>query len=630
MLQKIHDKASGIFVIVILGALAVVFVFWGTNLDLMTGQTYAAKVDGQKISIEDVRKAYQESLTEIERQTHQEAPAALKEQLRNNAVEGFIQHQLLLQRTASQHYRVSTDDVVQAYQSQPAFQIEGKYSADLAMRRLLTVNLTPAAFERTTRETMQVTQLQDGVRRSQFVMSSEFARAAALSFEQRELSFTVVSAARYVASVSPADAEVNAYYEAHKNEFLTEETVALQYVEMKRDDLMAKQTVTEADLRKYYDDNKDRYSRKERRQARHILVSVAQPADDAAARKKADELYQKLKGGADFEALAKQMSDDPASKPQGGDLGLQEKGGFVGPFDDAVFSMQLHELHAPVKTQFGYHIIRLDGIEPAKQKSFEEARLETEAEFRRNAADREFGERQEKLADLAFSQSGDLAGLAKQMNLEVRQIPEFTRKAGGGLFAANQAVITAAFTDDVLNGGNSEPIELAQGDVIVLRSSGHKSAQPRPLAEVRAAIATRLKNVGAAAKAKEDGAAVLANLNKGSVWDQALAAQNLSVTPRQYVTRKDTTLPKAIREALFAAPRPAAGQVVYRGVTVNDGDYALIAFSGVRDGSSSEADDQRSGWVRELLARQGIGDMAAYTAELERTTKIERNPKALE
>ncbi len=631
MLQTIHDKASGIFVTVVLGALAVVFVFWGTHLDLMTAQTYAAKVNGDKIPIEQVRKLYQRQLNQFESRSSEELPTALKDQLRTNTIESFIRHQLLLQRTADLHYRIGQADVIREIESEPGFQTDGKYSPELALSRLYAAQETPASYESQIRQTLQVTQLQDGIAVSQFLTPGELARATALRFEQRELSYAVEPVARYVAGITPTDAEVATYYGAHKSDYQTQETVALEYVELKRDDLAAQQTVTEADLRKYYEENKDKYGQKERRRARQILIAASQPAEDAAASKKAADLYAKLKAGADFAALAKQFSDDTGTKDAGGDLGWQERNGnVVAAIDDAIFGMQVHELHAPIQSKYGYHIVQLDAVEAGKQKTFEEARAELESEYRKTAADRDFGERQEKLSETAYTHSGDLAAVAQAMHLEIHRVPEFTRNAGGGPFAGNKAVISAAFGEEVLNGSNSDPIPIADGDVIVLRSSGHKSAEPRPLAEVRAEIVTKLQADGARRKARAAGDAVLADLDKGAVWDQALASAGLKPTPRLSIARTDAALPADIRDALFAAPRPQPGRVLYRGVEQASGDYALIAFSAIRDGSSSEAPDQRAGRIRELAARLGIGDTSAYVAELERTAKIERNPKALE
>jgi peptidyl-prolyl cis-trans isomerase D len=630
MLQKMHDHMKGIVTVVLFGLLAVVFIFWGINRDVVSVQSYAVKVNGKKFAAEEVRKAYQEQLLKLERQFQGELPAAFKEQLRTNVLEGYVQNELLLQQTTKLHYRVGTDDVMRLFESLPEFQVDGKFNRDRALAILSMSQTTPAAWERQARETMQITQLQDGVIETQFVTPKELARLSAIKFEQRELSYAVLPAARFVAAIVPTEPEIQAYYEAHKSEFLTDETVALEYVELKRDDVAAQQAVTEEDLRKYYAENIDHYRQKERRRARHILVSVTRPEDDAAALKKANDLYQKLKDGADFAALAKQSSDDVTTQGAGGDLDWREAGGLEAPVDDAIFGMQVNELHAPVKSRFGYHIIRLDGIEPAKQRSFEEVRAELEPEYRSKAGERDFGDRQEKLADLAFSQSGDLGAVAREMNLPIKQIAEFSRTKGGGALGDNKSIIEAAFSDDVLNGSNSEPKELAPGDVIVLRASGHKPAEPRPLADVRDTIVTRLKSAGARKLAKQAGDAILAKLNSGAVWDQALAASQLAPTARQYVPRTDTTLAPQLRETLFAAPRPQAGLVVYRGVEVNDGDYALLAFSGVRDGSAAETAEQRRGRVQELGARLGAGDVAAYASELERTADIERNAKALE
>ncbi|MGH8262540.1 MAG: peptidylprolyl isomerase, partial [Steroidobacteraceae bacterium] len=414
-------------------------------------------------------------------------------------------------------------------------------------------------------------------------------------------------------------------------EFMTDETITLEYIELKRDEIPAQPPASEQDLLKFYAENVERYKQPERRRARHILISVTRPEGDAAALKKANEIFEKLKGGGDFTALAKQYSDDATTQSAGGDLDWRAAGGLEPPVDQAVFSMQVNELHAPVKSRFGYHILRLDAVEPAKQKSFSEVRADLEPEYRAKSAERAFGDRQSQLEDLAFSRSGgDFKSLAATMKLEIKSIPNFSRTNGGGALGANKAILDAAFSDDVLNGGNSEPKEVAPGDIVVLHATAHKSAEPRPLAEVKAGIVSRLKNDGARKEARAAGDALIAKLKAGAVWDQALSADHHVPTPRQYIARTDQSLATPLKEALFAAPRPKAGQVEYRGVEVNDGGYAVYAFSGVRDGSPGEAVEKRSGRVRELAARFGNGDFAAYAAEVERTADIERNLKAIE
>jgi len=175
-----------------------------------------------------------------------------------------------------------------------------------------------------------------------------------------------------------------------------------------------------------------------------------------------------------------------------------------------------------------------------------------------------------------------------------------------------------------------EGLPVAAGDIVVLHATAHKPAETRPLAEVKDAIVGRLKNDGARKEARAAADALIAKLKAGAVWDQALSADHHVPTLRQYFARTDQSLPSPLKEALFSAPRPKAGQVEYRGVEVNDGDYTVYAFSAVRDGSPGEAVEKRSGRARELAARFGNGDFAAYAAEAERTADIERNLKAIE
>src|SRR5258705_4337044 len=274
------------------------------------------------------------------------------------------------------------------------------------------------------------------------------------------MSYAVISAARFLGAVAPTDTEIQAYFDAHKGEFMTDETITLEYVELKRDEIPA-QPVTEQDLLKYYAENVEHYKQPARRRARHILISVTRPEDDAVALKKANEIFDKLKGGGDFAALAQQYSDDATTQTAGGDLDWREAGGLEPPVDQAVFSMQVNELHAPVKSRFGYHILRLDAVEPAKQRTFSEVRADLEPEYRAKSAERAFGDRQSKLEDLAFSRSGgDFKSLATAMQLEIKSIPNFSRISGGGALGANRAILEAAFSDAVLNGGNSQPKEV--------------------------------------------------------------------------------------------------------------------------------------------------------------------------
>src|SRR5882672_6059583 len=359
MLQKMHDHMKGIVTVVLFGLLAVVFIFWGINRDVVSAQSYAIKVNKKKFTAEQVRDAYQRNLAQLEQRFQQELPPAARDEVRANTVESMIEHELLLQRTTDLHYRVSTEDIDRLFKTEPAFQVNGKFDLLLAQRVLASNRMTIAGWEKDKRETAQVTQLYSGLVGTQFVMPAELARSAALELEQREMSYAVIPAARFVAAVAPKDAEIQAYFDAHKGEFMTDETITLQYVELKRDDI-ATPPVTEMDLKKYYAETMEKYKHAERRRARHILISVTRPEDDAAGLKKANEIFEKLKGGANFAALAKQYSSDVTTQPSGGDLDWREAGGLEAELDKAVFAMKPDELHAPIRSKFGYEVLRLE------------------------------------------------------------------------------------------------------------------------------------------------------------------------------------------------------------------------------------------------------------------------------
>ena len=239
----------------------------------------------------------------------------------------------------------------------------------------------------------------------------------------------------YPATVTVTDEQIQQYYERNKDQFLTPETVDLQYLELTREQAESNVQVTEQALKDYFEEIKDRFQTAERRRARHILITATDGLDDAAAQKKAEELAEQANAGADFAQLAKEHSKDPGSAEQGGDLGLAERGVYVGPFEDALFGMQVGEIRGPVKTQFGYHVLKLEEIEPGHQKTFEEARAEVEDEFRRERAQNSFYEATEKLSDAAFSALTELDSVAKTMNLPLREVKGFTRE-GGGEFGA--------------------------------------------------------------------------------------------------------------------------------------------------------------------------------------------------
>jgi len=639
MLQKIHDKITGWIAAIVIAPIALAFIFWGINVGF-GAMTYAAKVSAgdwpwwrpaPKISAEEVRRAYQNQMAQYQQQLRKDVPVEMRAMVQENVLEAFVRNEVLTQHSTNLGYRVSDAQVLKSYEDIPQFQIDGKFSSEAAKRLLEAQGVSAAQFEAEQRRNLQISQLQNGLVVSSFVTPAEVTRARALQREQREASWMLIPAANFLAQSEPDDAAINAYYEKNKANFMTPDTVALKYLELKVEDIAAQVKVSDEALASYYDSVKDRYVEAEKRRGRHILIQVAGDADDAAARKKAEDILAKVNAGGDFAKLAKEFSQDGGSAAQGGDLGWAERSYFVGPFADALFSMKAGEIRGPVRTQFGYHIIRLDEIKAAKQKTLQEARAEVEAEYRKQEAEKQFGERQEQLADKAFEHLDDIDGVAKEVSLPVQEIGEFTRDNGGAPFGKRDEVIAAVFeNNDVLNGQNSRPVELAPGDVVVLHVTAHREPQQKPLADVRAQIVAQLRAEQASTTARRTATELADKLRSaGATWSQAASERKFEAEGPKYVGRTDSVMPAELRTALFSAPRPESG-TRYQSVPLANGDAALLAFSGVRQDTTPEPAGDQQNRERELNVRIGTGEVMSYTRALRADANVTKNTKIFE
>jgi peptidyl-prolyl cis-trans isomerase D len=391
MLQQIRDKITGWFATLFLGAIAIVFIFWGIQFESSV-DVAAATVNGEKVPVEAVRRAWQNRQQELQQALRDELPADLVKTEQARLLEDFIRRELLVQRAISLGYRVSDRELAEALQAIEALQVDGQFSRDRYAALLRAQGRTEADFEAEFRRDLEISQLQNAIGVSGFVLPGELERRIRIVGETREVQTLIVPASSYAAGVQVPAEQVAARYEERKADFRTPETVDLQYVQLTLPEVAAGVQVTEEGLRAFYDQvAAERYTTTERRQARHILVESG--SDEAAAKAKAEKLAAEAKGGADFATLAAQNSDDPGSKAQGGDLGWATRDSFVGPFAEALFAMVPGEVRGPVKTQFGYHIIKLEAHRAAGVQPFEEIKAgliaARKSEFRTRIVNRE-------------------------------------------------------------------------------------------------------------------------------------------------------------------------------------------------------------------------------------------------
>jgi peptidyl-prolyl cis-trans isomerase D len=577
-----------------------------------------------------VQRAWQDRQNELQQVLRDELPESLVKTEQQRLLDDFIRRELLAQRAAGAGLRVSDADLVEAIAAIPALQVDGRFSRDRYAAVLRSQGRTETQFENDFRRDLEVSQLSNGIGVSAFALPGELTRRIALEGETRDVEYAVLPAAGFAAGAEVTPEQVAAWYEKNAANLRTSESVDLQYVRLDLADVEAGVEVTEDGLREFYAQvAPERYVSTERRRARHILIEAG--ADDAAARGKAEQLATRAKGGEDFATLASENSDDPGSKAQGGDLGWATRESFVAPFSEALFAMAAGEVRGPIQTQFGYHVIRLEEVDAAHQRSFEEVRDELEADFRRERAQARFYEQSQALADEAFASLSELDSVAGKLGLTVQSVAGFTRQ-GGGPFGAEQKVIDAAFSEEVLQERQNSPaISLGEESVVVLRVTDHQPPAQRPLEEARTEIEAALRNEAARQAAEAAARAAVKRLVAGGSLSAIATELGAQPTGPTTFSRGDEAIPVELRKAVFLAPAPAQGEVSHGTAVLPNGDAVVFAVKAARAGSMSpEAATQFAESAQRAAQQTALAEFAAYVAEIERNAKVTRNPKVFE
>jgi peptidyl-prolyl cis-trans isomerase D len=465
-------------------------------------------------------------------------------------------------------------------------------------------------------------QLAQAVGASTFVTGHEKSQALRLMNQQREFSYFAVAAADYLVDSPVSDEQIEAYYRDHQVEFAVPERVKLSYIHL--DAASAGSTIdfNDDELRQYYDNNQERFGLPEQRKASHILIQLAEDADEASvaeAKQKIEMLSERLAQGEDFAELAKANSQDPGSAANGGDLGYFGRGVMDPAFEAATFALDQGQISEPVRSGFGFHLIKLADIKASDVKPFEEARAEVEKAYRKAEGERLYFEMAERLADLSYEDPSSLEPAAESLGLTIQHSDWVTREKADGVLASPK-VLSAAFNEDVLvDHNNSELIELDTESSLVLRVDEHQEATTQPLSVVRERIVEHLLQQNAEAQAQAEADKRKQEIKGGAPLQQVAGA--LTVTGPLTLERGDRSLPPALIDAVFTSPKPAEGAVTVDSVRLPNGDVAVFSLQTVKEGS---AEDEVSDMLVQGLSRElerGLYDH--LVADLESQADIE-------
>ncbi|MCK5336424.1 MAG: peptidylprolyl isomerase, partial [Gammaproteobacteria bacterium] len=393
---------------------------------------------------------------------------------------------------------------------------------------------------------------------------SEVTKQLALNNQHRNISFIEFNTANYLNKTTISDDEAKAHFQQNAFRYMNPEQVSIQYIELKSEQLEGEVPVNEADIKKSYEDYVANVKTNEQRKASHILVNFAADGSDEEkklAEEKINQVKKELDAGANFSALAKKYSDDEGSAPNGGDLGLVTKGMMVKPFEDALFDLNKGQLSEIVRSEFGYHIIKLDEIKSAKVDSFEDKKASIEKDLKESGVQNLFYERAELLANLAYENPESLDLVAEQLKLKIKKTALFTR-TGGVDVAANAKVRNTAFEDAILKDKlNSDAIEITNKHVVVIRVGEHKPATAKSFDLVKANINSELKVNKAKTMARDSAAALLAKIKADSTasnWQKLMSESKAGAKSLNLVNRDSDKAEKQLIQAAFKLSRPEA------------------------------------------------------------------------
>lgn len=628
MLHFIRERAQGWIAWIIIGLLIIPFALWGINEYFGGGgQVSVATVNGTEISQQEFQQAFFEQRARMQQMLGQQYDSNLFEpQIKKRVLEELVNRELLIQNADDSGYRISDESILATIHSIESFRQDGVFSAEVYRQQLQAQGQSPARFERRLHRALLTSQLPTGLANTVFVTDSELDAIIRLQEQKRHVAYLVLPVANYEDKNDASEDAVAKYFDSHRDRYMTLEKVRAEYIELSADGLGKQQSEpSEEELRKFYESRESQFVVPEERHARHILIQVPEGADESVVKQaegKAQELLKQIRAGESFEDLAKKNSDDPGSARLGGDLGYFGRGLMEPDFEKVVFALTKDEVSDPVLTSFGYHIIKLEDVRAEQRKPYDEVKAELREQFRKDAAEREFFDLSEKLTNLAYETPDSLVSVADKLGLQLKESAYFTRAGGQGIFADNRLVNTA-FSDEVLkNGFNSEPIEIGENHVVVLRLKEHQEAAQQALADVQAQITREILAEKAADRVKEVGASLIKRLEAGESMDTVARELKLGWNDVGEVGRSGNSIPSPIVSQAFRLQKPADEKISFGSTVLQNGDYALIAVNKVVPGNVDAMDKA----ARQTL-RQRVESMRGNDAEDELVELLKADAK---
>ncbi|MBB5464751.1 peptidyl-prolyl cis-trans isomerase D [Paraburkholderia sp. CI2] len=513
---------------------------------------------------------------------------------RRQMLDGMIEQRVLADETQRLHLSASDEAVRRALLSDPVISSlknpDGSIDLDRYKQLLAMQGMTPDQYDERVRYNLAMQQLPASIEASAFTSKTLAQHLTELAQQQREVQGIAFHPHDYAAKIQPTDAQLQAYYDAHRNDFATPATATIQYLVMSPAALSASVQPSDADLKKYYDDNIAHFRTEGEVRASHILIAApkdASAADKAKAKQKAEELLAQLKAHPDqFAQIAQRNSQDPGSASKGGDLGYFGRGMIAGgqAFDDAVFALKKDEISGIVQTDFGFHIIKVTDIKPAVTKSFDEVKDQIARELKTQLASKAFTDSSEGFTSLVYEKAKSLQPAADKFKLQIQTAtvtPQPDPKLPPDSPLNNPKFLAAVFANDSVSAhNNTQAIDVGNNTLIAARVTDYKPAAVPAFDVVKDAVRQKVIAVQANEAAHKDGVAKLAEFEKSKTTAGFSSPLKVSRNDAQGV-------PPAALSAIYKVD--AQKLPAYVGVDLGDDGYAIYRVNQIVQPAATDA-----------------------------------------
>ncbi|MFC3908148.1 SurA N-terminal domain-containing protein [Legionella dresdenensis] len=621
MLQKLNERIQGVVAWVVILLIAVTFTLFGVDYYMQSHNVsdIEVTVNDQPITKQAFELNYRRARQQREAA---QLTAALETALKKQVLDDMVANQITVQSARSAGFEVSAEQANNAILTIPQFQEDGRFSAQRYEQALSGAMFTPESFQQEVRQGMLLNQQRFAFIGSAFALPSEVKRYVKLYMQTRDYDYLQISAALFMDKSGVTEQAVSEYYKQHPQEFIAPEKVGIDYVRLSMQKVRDTLQVKDEDIQRFYEENQNNFLTPAQWKVAHILFAVPEDASDETQgqiEEKAQEAYQALQNNpAQFAQWVKSMSADKLAAANDGELPWITAG--QTPFDKALSGLNKPgQISEPFKTGKGYEIFKLVDYKPASLKPLNDVKQQIAEQLTAEVVQTRYAQLLEQLTDLSYQTPDTLKPVAEELKLTVEQAEPFARDGGKSDITKNKQVINAAFSHDVLElGNNSEPIQLDNDSVIVLRVSKHIPATEKPLAEVKEAIINKLALAKAEQKAQQYGAALLKATN--GAQEETLNGKQLAWQEVEKASRDTDKADATINELAFSLPQANSRD----GRQLINGDYVIVRLKKINDGEYKSLDkEQRASLAQQIEANYGLMDYDLYVNNLIRKAKVE-------